>query len=125
MKQFEVSHSRQYDEFVDVMILPVSQYYHPIDIIALSILLFFRCCHSSEHHTSLIKPNHHHPPHLPPPPLGMKTGGVRRMNIPPELAFVEGVGEGKPGPMPAGFGPQRQVTPPPQSPPSSLVLLLH
>ena len=40
---------------------------------------------------------------------GMKVGGVRRMNIPPELAFVEGVGEGKPGPMPQGFGPQRQI----------------
>jgi FKBP-type peptidyl-prolyl cis-trans isomerase len=40
---------------------------------------------------------------------GMKVGGVRRMNIPPALAFVEGVGEGKPGPMPQGFGPQRQI----------------
>ena len=39
----------------------------------------------------------------------MKTGGVRRINIPPKMAFVEGVGDDKPGPMPAGFGPRRQI----------------
>jgi hypothetical protein len=41
--------------------------------------------------------------------IGMRQGGIRRMNIPPQLAFVEGVGDGKPGPMPAGFGPRRQI----------------
>ena len=40
---------------------------------------------------------------------GMKVGGVRRMNIPPSVAFVAGVGDDKPGPMPAGFGPRRQI----------------
>eukprot|EP00600_Ochromonadales_sp_CCMP1393_P005863 CAMPEP_0174962242 /NCGR_PEP_ID=MMETSP0004_2-20121128/4677_1 /TAXON_ID=420556 /ORGANISM="Ochromonas sp., Strain CCMP1393" /LENGTH=160 /DNA_ID=CAMNT_0016210757 /DNA_START=334 /DNA_END=816 /DNA_ORIENTATION=- len=40
---------------------------------------------------------------------GMKQGGIRRMNIPPELAFVEGVDDGKPGPLPTGFGPKRQI----------------
>jgi FKBP-type peptidyl-prolyl cis-trans isomerase len=40
---------------------------------------------------------------------GMKVGGVRRMNIPPLMAFVAGVGDDKPGPMPAGFGPRRQI----------------
>ena len=40
---------------------------------------------------------------------GMKVGGVRRMNIPPNAAFTEGVGDGKPGPMPEGFGPRRQI----------------
>ena len=76
---------REYEPSIDTTIFSIpstSQYYHP-----------------------------HNPP-PPPPQLGMKTGGVRRMNIPPELAFVEGVGEGKPGPMPAGYGPQRQVADP-------------
>jgi FKBP-type peptidyl-prolyl cis-trans isomerase len=40
---------------------------------------------------------------------GMRVGGVRRMNIPPNMAFVSGVGDDKPGPMPAGFGPRRQI----------------
>jgi hypothetical protein len=40
---------------------------------------------------------------------GMKAGGVRRMNIPPNVAFIEGVEDGKPGPLPAGFGPRRQI----------------
>lgn len=40
---------------------------------------------------------------------GMKVGGVRRMNIPPKAAFTEGVGDDKPGPMPAGFGPRQQI----------------
>jgi len=34
--------------------------------------------------------------------VGHSVGGVRRINIPPSMAFVEGVGEGKPGPMPDG-----------------------
>jgi FKBP-type peptidyl-prolyl cis-trans isomerase FkpA len=40
---------------------------------------------------------------------GMRVGGIRRMNIPPALAFVEGVEDGKPGPLPTGFGPKRQI----------------
>jgi hypothetical protein len=40
---------------------------------------------------------------------GMRVGGVRRMNIPPKSAFIAGVGDDKPGPMPAGFGPRRQI----------------
>ena len=40
---------------------------------------------------------------------GMKQGGVRRISIPPSAAFVGGVGDDKPGPMPAGFGPRRQI----------------
>ena len=40
---------------------------------------------------------------------GMKQGGVRRLNIPPNLAFVDGVDDDKPGPIPSGFGPKRQV----------------
>lgn len=39
---------------------------------------------------------------------GMKVGGVRRVNVPSSLAFRE-VGDDKPGPMPAGFGPRRQI----------------
>ena len=31
------------------------------------------------------------------------------MLVPPSLAFVEGVGDNLPGPMPAGFGPRRQI----------------
>lgn len=33
---------------------------------------------------------------------GMKVGGIRRINIPPKMAFTEGVGDDKPGPMPDG-----------------------
>ena len=40
---------------------------------------------------------------------GMKVGGVRKLNTPAKVAFVAGVGDGKPGPMPAGFGPRRQI----------------
>eukprot|EP01041_Mallomonas_annulata_P005970 gene5970-12043_t len=41
---------------------------------------------------------------------GMKVGGVRRLLIPPQLAFVQGVGDDKPGPMPNDFGPRRQIS---------------
>jgi hypothetical protein len=41
--------------------------------------------------------------------LGMKEGGNRRILIPPSLGYVQGAGEGKPGPVPTGYGPQRQV----------------
>ena len=37
------------------------------------------------------------------------AGGVRRLLIPPSLAFVEGLEDGKPGPLPAGFGPRQQM----------------
>jgi hypothetical protein len=40
---------------------------------------------------------------------GMKAGGVRRLLIPPSLAFVEGLEDGKPGPLPVGFGPRQQM----------------
>jgi hypothetical protein len=40
---------------------------------------------------------------------GMKVGGVRRILIPPSLAYVEGLEDGKPGPLPAGFGPRQQM----------------
>ena len=40
---------------------------------------------------------------------GMKQGGTRRILIPPSLAYVEGLDDGKPGPMPAGFGPRQQM----------------
>eukprot|EP00607_Mallomonas_marina_P000752 CAMPEP_0182434440 /NCGR_PEP_ID=MMETSP1167-20130531/69834_1 /TAXON_ID=2988 /ORGANISM="Mallomonas Sp, Strain CCMP3275" /LENGTH=144 /DNA_ID=CAMNT_0024624323 /DNA_START=232 /DNA_END=666 /DNA_ORIENTATION=+ len=41
---------------------------------------------------------------------GMRVGGVRRLLIPPELAFTQGVGDDKPGPMPSDFGPRRQIS---------------
>ena len=40
---------------------------------------------------------------------GMKVGGSRRILIPPALAYIDGVDEGKPGPIPAGFGPKQQM----------------
>ena len=40
---------------------------------------------------------------------GMRVGGVRRLLIPSDLAYVEGVGDDKPGPMPSDFGPRRQI----------------
>ena len=40
---------------------------------------------------------------------GMKAGGVRRLLIPPSLAYVEGLEDGKPGPLPVGFGPRQQM----------------
>jgi hypothetical protein len=40
---------------------------------------------------------------------GMKEGGVRRLLIPPSLAYVEGLEDGKPGPLPNGYGPRQQM----------------
>jgi hypothetical protein len=40
---------------------------------------------------------------------GMQVGGVRRIIIPPSLAYVEGLEDGKPGPLPYGFGPRQQM----------------
>lgn len=40
---------------------------------------------------------------------GMKVGGVRRLLVPPSLAYVDGLDDGKPGPLPQGFGPRQQM----------------
>jgi FKBP-type peptidyl-prolyl cis-trans isomerase len=40
---------------------------------------------------------------------GMRLGGVRRLLIPPSLAYTKGLEDGKPGPMPTGFGPRQQM----------------
>jgi FKBP-type peptidyl-prolyl cis-trans isomerase len=40
---------------------------------------------------------------------GMSVGGVRRLLIPPSLAYVQGLEDGKPGPLPKGFGPRQQM----------------
>ena len=40
---------------------------------------------------------------------GMKVGGVRRILIPPALAYIDGLEDGKPGPLPTGFGPRQQM----------------
>ena len=40
---------------------------------------------------------------------GMKTGGTRRILIPPRLAWIGGIADGKPGPLPSGFGPRQQM----------------
>jgi hypothetical protein len=40
---------------------------------------------------------------------GMKTGGVRRILIPPSLAYVKGLEDDMPGPIPTGFGPRQQM----------------
>lgn len=41
--------------------------------------------------------------------IGVKQGGTRRILIPPSLAYVSGLDDGKPGPLPAGFGPKQQM----------------
>lgn len=40
---------------------------------------------------------------------GMKVGGIRRIVIPPSLSYVKGVEDGKPGPVPVGFGPKQRI----------------
>ena len=41
--------------------------------------------------------------------IGMRVGGIRRIVIPPNMAYVEGVEDGKPGPVPHGFGPKQRI----------------
>ena len=41
--------------------------------------------------------------------IGMTEGSVRRLLIPPSLAYVQGLEDGKPGPLPYGFGPRQQM----------------
>ena len=36
-------------------------------------------------------------------------GGIRRIIIPPELSYVKGVEDDKPGPVPQGFGPKQRM----------------
>ena len=40
---------------------------------------------------------------------GVKAGGVRRMLIPLRFAYVDGLDDGKPGPLPDGYGPRQQM----------------
>eukprot|EP01039_Chlorochromonas_danica_P011006 gene11007-12254_t len=40
---------------------------------------------------------------------GMRSGGVRRIDTPSEVSFVQGVDEGSPGPLPEDFGAKRQI----------------
>ena len=40
---------------------------------------------------------------------GMRVGGIRRIVMPPSLAYVDGVEDGKPGPVPKGFGPKQRI----------------
>ena len=40
---------------------------------------------------------------------GMKVGGIRRIVIPTNMAYIEGVEDDKPGPIPKGFGPKQRI----------------
>jgi FKBP-type peptidyl-prolyl cis-trans isomerase len=40
---------------------------------------------------------------------GMREGGVRRILMPPTLAYVDGLDDGMPGPLPHGYGPRQQM----------------
>jgi FKBP-type peptidyl-prolyl cis-trans isomerase len=40
---------------------------------------------------------------------GMRVNGVRRLLIPPSLAYTQGVDDGNPGPLPVGYGPRQQI----------------
>eukprot|EP00534_Pseudo-nitzschia_fraudulenta_P016335 CAMPEP_0201251766 /NCGR_PEP_ID=MMETSP0852-20130820/66527_1 /ASSEMBLY_ACC=CAM_ASM_000632 /TAXON_ID=183588 /ORGANISM="Pseudo-nitzschia fraudulenta, Strain WWA7" /LENGTH=345 /DNA_ID=CAMNT_0047551381 /DNA_START=275 /DNA_END=1314 /DNA_ORIENTATION=- len=42
---------------------------------------------------------------------GMRVGGIRRIVIPPSLAYVEGLNDdgSSPGPVPVGFGPKQRI----------------
>ena len=41
--------------------------------------------------------------------LGMTQGSSRRIVCPLSLGYVEGCDDGKPGPLPKGFGPRQQI----------------
>lgn len=40
---------------------------------------------------------------------GMRAGGTRRILIPPRLAYINGLDDSSPGPVPSGFGPRQQM----------------
>lgn len=40
---------------------------------------------------------------------GMRVGGIRRIVIPPELSYTEGLEDGMPGPIPPEFGPKQRI----------------
>jgi len=40
---------------------------------------------------------------------GMAVGGIRRIVIPPSLAYTGGVESDSPGPVPPGFGPKQRI----------------
>jgi len=40
---------------------------------------------------------------------GMRVNGIRRIIIPPNLSYVDGVEDDKPGPVPMGFGPKQRM----------------
>jgi FKBP-type peptidyl-prolyl cis-trans isomerase len=40
---------------------------------------------------------------------GMRMGGTRRLLIPVNQGYVQGLDDDKPGPMPQGFGPRQQM----------------
>ena len=41
--------------------------------------------------------------------MGMVQGTTRRLVVPLNLAYTDGVSDGKPGPLPKGFGPKQQI----------------
>ncbi|CAJ1942338.1 unnamed protein product [Cylindrotheca closterium] len=40
---------------------------------------------------------------------GLRVGGIRRIVIPPSLAYVEGLRDNSPGPIPPDFGPRQRI----------------
>ena len=41
--------------------------------------------------------------------VGMVQGGTRRLVVPLNLAYSQGLDNGRPGPLPKGFGPKQQI----------------